>query len=124
MDPQAITELMHELGKSDPSLAKRLELMQTLFERYSGARSQPSEVEQRQLSHARVRALHKRGRALHALCARLADALGACACFGENPKCRNCSGNGRPGVRDPDPRAFEVFVMPALERLNQTKSTE
>lgn len=46
----------------------------------------------------------------------LAAALGACDCWGENPDCVDCSGQGTPGWEDPDPLLFREFVSPAIKR--------
>jgi hypothetical protein len=59
--------------------------------------------------------------AISALEERLADfarAVGACTlCLGEIPECPVCRGSGRPGWAVPEPAFFEVFVVPALRRL-------
>jgi hypothetical protein len=125
MNQQAVAELMQELGNRDPALAKRFELMQALLGQQGASRPEGrAEIERRSLVRERIRAMRQKGRELENLCARLADALGACHCFGENASCRDCSGSGCPGALVPDLSAFERFVMPALERLNQTQTTE
>lgn len=48
----------------------------------------------------------------------LACAIGACpACWGSDPKCRDCEGRGAPGGLLPDPQCFQTFVAPVLRRL-------
>ena len=44
----------------------------------------------------------------------LADALGACHCFGFRSDCPLCGGQGRPGSEPVDPRAFSAFVAPVV----------
>ncbi len=49
----------------------------------------------------------------------LARAIGACSlCIGEIIDCPVCGGCGSPGWALPEPRLFETFVLPALERLD------
>jgi len=44
----------------------------------------------------------------------LADALGACPCFGSRSDCPICGGKGRPGSEPVDPCAFSAFVAPVI----------
>lgn len=45
----------------------------------------------------------------------LADAVGACyLCWGSDPECEVCQGDGRPGAAPPDPTLFDRLVTPAL----------
>ena len=49
----------------------------------------------------------------------LSDALGSCnKCWGEDPDCPTCSGNGIPGWRKINSRLFNSFVLPALENVH------
>lgn len=45
-----------------------------------------------------------------------AHALGACVCWGNDPKCVECRGRGGPGYYAVDPGLFEEFVKPATEQ--------
>ena len=47
----------------------------------------------------------------------LAAALGACECWGEDPTCPVCSGEGSVAWTDPDPVLFEEYVSPAARKL-------
>jgi len=48
----------------------------------------------------------------------LSEALGSCNnCWGEDPVCTYCSGNGSPGWRDINKRKFNAYVLPTLEKL-------
>ncbi len=51
---------------------------------------------------------------------RLASALGACSCFGTDPQCTSCSGQGRAGFTTYDPMAFNEFVMPLMHKISET----
>lgn len=47
----------------------------------------------------------------------LANALGACTCWGENPNCHQCEGEGSPGWSLPETQAFKEYVQPAIETV-------
>ncbi len=48
----------------------------------------------------------------------LARAVGACSlCLGETEDCPVCAGYGSPGWSVPEPELFQIFVVPALRRL-------
>jgi len=44
-----------------------------------------------------------------------ARALGACRCWGLNPECRRCGGQGGAGTFDVDPQAFAELVLPLFQ---------
>jgi hypothetical protein len=46
----------------------------------------------------------------------LAAAVGACDCWGVNPGCAICSGEGSAGWLEPDARLYAEFVEPAVRR--------
>lgn len=50
----------------------------------------------------------------------LAAALGACECWGSDPECPFCGGDGLPAWRHPDPQLYEEFVAPATARLAES----
>jgi uncharacterized protein YciW len=50
---------------------------------------------------------------------RLARALGACDCFGEDSACGQCGGRGSPGWRLPDRQEFEATVRPTLQKISE-----
>ncbi len=48
----------------------------------------------------------------------LAEALGSCNnCWGEETDCSHCSGQGAPGWKDINKRMFNLYILPALEKL-------
>lgn len=50
----------------------------------------------------------------------LAAALGACyLCWGDDPECEICHGQGRTGSAIPDRKLFAQFVVPAARRLQR-----
>ena len=52
----------------------------------------------------------------------LSSALGSCnLCWGENPDCPACSGNGYPGWRTVNKRLFNIYINPSLEKYYRFK---
>ena len=52
----------------------------------------------------------------------LAAALGACpVCWGEDGRCGECRGRGRPGAFVPDKDAFDEFVLPTVRRMQKRR---
>ncbi|MBI4902281.1 MAG: hypothetical protein HY820_01515 [Acidobacteria bacterium] len=52
----------------------------------------------------------------------LAAALGACyLCWGDDPACDSCRGEGAPGWGDPDPDLFAEMIVPALKKINKQR---
>jgi len=47
-----------------------------------------------------------------------ASAVGACECWGEDEECEKCNGAGKPGFYKVNQDAFEVFVLPCIEKQN------
>jgi hypothetical protein len=63
------------------------------------------------LEKERLRRAWVRARRLNA---QLANALGACRCWGRRRDCPSCGGDGRPGFHPIDPGAFSAFIAPAV----------
>ena len=52
----------------------------------------------------------------------LASALGACyLCWGDDPQCEICNGEGIPGTFAPDKQLFSKLVGPAARRLRNSR---
>jgi chromosome segregation ATPase len=48
----------------------------------------------------------------------LSEAVGSCnTCWGEDPDCDICKGNGSPGWRQINKRFFNIYILPGLEKL-------
>ncbi len=45
-----------------------------------------------------------------------AAAVGACECWGEDPRCPRCSGHGSPGWMPPDSQLYAEYIAPAVMR--------
>lgn len=52
-----------------------------------------------------------------------AAAVGACDCWGEDPDCAFCEGDGVPGWTTPDERFFDTYVRPALGVMETSTTT-
>jgi len=52
----------------------------------------------------------------------LADALGACVCWGRDIDCDLCSGMGAPGWRTPNPTLFDEYVTPAVIAVTNSRN--
>jgi hypothetical protein len=52
----------------------------------------------------------------------LAAALGACDCWGQDPECPICSGEGSAGWTEPDARLYAEYVEPAARRYAAERS--
>jgi hypothetical protein len=47
-----------------------------------------------------------------------AEAVGSCNnCWGEDPDCEICKGNGSPGWKEINKRFFNIYILPGLEKL-------
>jgi hypothetical protein len=50
----------------------------------------------------------------------VAQVLGACSCWGQNPACPRCQGRGAPGAfSSADPGTLLAWVEPALRRIGR-----
>ncbi len=66
----------------------------------------------------RLNRLERSNRNLLRMMDKLAGALGACReCWGADPGCSSCGGDGHPGFFPPDRLAFEAFVLPAVRAM-------
>ena len=110
-----LEELLARFGTGDSASAKKLRLLVQLM---NGRRSEDAETqarsERRQQLRRRIARLQREHRRLARRSRRLAEALGACYCWGEDPRCRRCRGRGAPGAMAPNPEAFAALIMPAL----------
>jgi hypothetical protein len=53
----------------------------------------------------------------------LAAAVGACDCWGDDPDCGFCEGEGVPGWATPDEEFFGTYVSPALAAMSSSTTT-
>jgi hypothetical protein len=62
---------------------------------------------------------------LREISATLAAALGACQrCWGTDPTCRRCDGDGAPGAFRPDVDLFRDLIAPAVQRMKRMSERE
>lgn len=91
---------------------QRLDALERRRERLEQQRQQMTELKQV------LKSLYAETETLRARNDALAAALGACyLCFGEDPVCPECGGNGVPGSLPPDVAAFRQYVLPAVRRI-------
>ncbi len=140
--PTSAQELLAQLGNTDPTvnlIAQYLTQRQTpevkdnaeeeepemeLIERVSEAESTESRSEERARA---IRNLRQKADQMYAELQELrqrndtlAAALGACyLCWGEDPHCQVCDGEGRPGSSMPEQKLFAKFISPAERRMKK-----
>ena len=113
----ALAELAAQSGTS-PETMQKMALLQKLMGQETAANDHDAERRRkRQKMAARIRQLQEEHIRQRARLDALAEALGACYCWGEETDCRACRGRGQPGATAPDMDRFEEFVLPLLLRL-------
>jgi hypothetical protein len=123
---QLLTQLLTEQGV-DPTTQQLLS--QAFAQSSRGEEADDTEdLDDDRLATRRRRAVRRLRRHLQAVEAELdelrerndclAAALGACyECWGEDPDCDICGGDGRPGSSLPDRRLFKEIVDPAIRAV-------
>jgi hypothetical protein len=115
-DDQLGTLLQH-LSETDPALSQRMQLIQQVMSMgNAGSEHHDPEEAPRGNLPRRVRRLIRHVQHLERRCDMLAEALGACPCWGDDPDCEDCEGKGTPGAFEPDPSLFREFVGALLTR--------
>jgi hypothetical protein len=119
----AMSEILTQLGDSDP----RLGLMAKYFAQREAlaAEEEPEEIEPSPARRGAIDKLHRLVERMYgeleALRERndsLATAFGAChICWGEDPVCEACGGDGVPGSSAPDKVLFAHYVGPVIQIL-------
>ena len=118
MDPAMTTLLAEQLGEratQDPFAAL---LLQQLRSNEEGVDDELDEL-RRDVARARqtIERLKTEVGAANAMARYVAQMLGACSsCWGLNPVCPRCLGNGRPGSEQPAIRELLDWITPALHR--------
>jgi hypothetical protein len=106
-------EVLARLSETRPELAL---FRQLLEQREAAATAEPDEddwdlIEDDDAARGDV------VEALRSVLDMLARALGACsACWGRDPSCAECTGQGVPGFMSPHPDLFRELVLPAARR--------
>lgn len=114
VDPARLGELLRHLseGSSDPTVPQVVQLLLQFLT------DDEEDRPDHRLDMARVRRENRRLlRHVHLLERRnqlVAGAMGACSCWGADPDCEECAGEGAPGYRHPAPTAFEALVVPLV----------
>jgi hypothetical protein len=110
--------LVRQLAPDDPRVAQMLDALASGQADPAPRAPEPDVEPPREIAR-----LTREAARLARLNERLAQALGACVCWGEDPACPDCAGEGSPGCYFVDRRLFAYFVRPALEQLRQNKTT-
>ena len=117
-DPLSL--IMSQIGGLAPDNPVGAMLSRLLDQRRASAAEVESETRDAEAEQAAARA------ELESLRARndaLAAGLGACyLCFGSDPACQVCGGRGIPGSRPPEPAAYRMYVLPAVQRVRMIQS--
>ncbi|WP_227370555.1 hypothetical protein [Halomonas sp. M20] len=123
MDPA----LLQRLGIDDAKLTAAAQLMEQIRAASNEPSVEETEVERSASDttaalRAEVKRLRRENQLLVYQADTLADALGACHCFGTDPQCPDCQGDGGPGSFIPGRRNFRNFVIPVLEALRDLRN--
>lgn len=117
-----VGQLLDQIGVTDAGLRDMLAA------RFNGGDATETESTITPRERQLAKALKRSERVNSALLAKiemLACALGACpTCWGNDPECGDCGGDGLPGAMLPDPQCFERFVEPLLEQLEDEPDRE
>lgn len=105
-------QMLSKLGGDNPKLQMIMEMMkqQNQPETESAIDSEKSRMvarKRKKMRHA-IQLMQQRNM-------ELAQALGACVCWGEIKQCTVCSGRGKPGWQDPEEDLFLHYVGPAMQ---------
>jgi hypothetical protein len=110
--------MVGQLVAHDPVLSQIVQFMQQRAPEVIDAEPLHDASErQRERGRARLQALLADLEALSARAARVADALGACICLGEEACCPHCRGRGVPGTFPVDGELFARLVQPAVQKV-------
>lgn len=114
LDPAQLGELLSHMSESsnDPTVTQFVQLLLQFLA------DDEEEAPEQRLEKARLRKENRRLLRHVSLLERrnslVAGAMGACPCWGSDPWCDDCGGDGTPGSRSPAPTAFEALVVPLL----------
>jgi hypothetical protein len=129
-DPQA---MLARMAQDNPTVATLLQMMEA--QKAAAAAREPLVIEadveaptesssDAQLAElaARLDETQAEVRELRERCDTVAAALGACGiCWGQDPSCRACRGQGAPGRAIPDKQLFCEFVLPAVRLVHASR---
>lgn len=110
-----LSDMVMQTGLPAESVKKVLLVKRLLDSQAAPGGARDDKGKARLVQHVRrLQAEHER---MQARLDALAEALGACYCWGEDEGCRGCSGKGVPGALPADPERFDEFVLPLLIRI-------
>jgi len=116
---EQVRGMMGRLVENDPVLSQVLQVMQR--QRQAAPvdpepESSSATATRRARARARLEALLGELDELSRRMRRVARALGACECLGDEPDCERCHGSGAPGTFPIDRRLFAYLVQPAIDQ--------
>ena len=122
---EAAAASLSRLGITDPLVQKLITMMEAQNEQQ--ATSAPDDLPGHQAGRSSVKALKRENELLRRSneclleqSRMMAAAIGACPeCWGEDPACPGCEGDGKPGSFQPHRGCFEVFVLPVVDALRE-----
>jgi hypothetical protein len=125
MSGDGLNAIVGRMVAHDPMLSQLLQLMQQQQQQQQQQPAQvidaPPELDElqrrRARGRARLEAMLAEIETLSARVLRVADALGACVCLGEEADCPRCRGRGVPGTFAIDRPLFDRLIQPAVDRL-------
>lgn len=107
---------METVGQGNPMVKGVADLLMSALGEDDEAEVKEKDRQQRRLrAQRRLRRIQRTIQTHGRRNAFLAGALGACVCWGENPACQDCGGEGKAGLFEPDPAAFEAIVAPLFD---------
>ena len=126
-DKFELKDMLKQMAEQDPRMGMLTKLLaQREAERNHEAETEHQVIEsrtvQRQESLRRlqglVQKLYREVKVLRQRNDTLAAALGSCyLCWGEDPLCMHCGGQGQPGASPPDAGLFSELITPAVKAM-------
>lgn len=114
VEGDSFAKIAAQTGASPETIEKAM-LLKRLLNDGDIAKSTDAEIDRKRHKLLnRIRTMQREHEKLQSRCDALAEALGACYCWGEDPKCRGCRGRGHPGALAPEPDKFDEYVLPML----------
>jgi hypothetical protein len=106
-----LTAFAEQMGVSASPRLKMFKQMLEMQRQASASEDEENRTRRKRVLEQRALAfLQERNREFAAAC-------GACPCFGESRRCKNCAGVGRPGWKAPDEGLFLEYIGPVLRNL-------
>ena len=118
MDPALLSTAMNAMPgiEGNPMLQSLMQVLVGLMKDDGEPADDLAAARRRLQARKRVAHIQRMMKNLHARNAFLANALGACDCWGADERCERCHGSGAPGWSEPSPAAFDALIVPLVQR--------